>query len=203
MKQYILEYDAKRIASGLADNDIRDVNLWGHEGPPSITVAWEQLNEEMAVIEKLQILEEKYKPTLLPELRTILTKMSLRVICKRYSILGHEKYLHEVMQMCEGNPRIVKKYNKSIQDTKGNIHLLKNWITDALELNRQICYIMSEINNTSHLHECSNLCDLQEQANVRLLLNPHLIADKVNLNFIHIWLNNVQLNDFIYAKKLE
>ena len=31
-----------------------------------------------------------------------------------------------------------KKYNKSIQDTKGNIHLLKNWITDTLELNRQM-----------------------------------------------------------------
>ena len=41
---------------------------------------------------------------------------------------------------------------------------------------------MSVINNTNQKNKCSNLCDLQEQANVRLLLNPHLIADKVNLN---------------------
>ena len=90
MKQYVLEYDAKRIASGLADNDIRDVNLWGYEGPPSLTVAQEQLNEEMALIEKLQTLEEKYDPTLLPELRAILINMTLRIKCKRYSILGHK-----------------------------------------------------------------------------------------------------------------
>ena len=31
MKQYILEYDAKRIASGLEDNSIGDVDLWGYE----------------------------------------------------------------------------------------------------------------------------------------------------------------------------
>ena len=39
--------------------------------------------------------------------------------------MGHEKYLHEVTKMCQGNPRIAKKYNISIQDTKGSIYLLQ------------------------------------------------------------------------------
>ena len=59
--------------------------------------------------------------------------MTYRIKKKSYSILGHEKYLHEVTKMCQGNPRIAKKYNKSIQDTKGSIYLLQNWINDALQ----------------------------------------------------------------------
>lgn len=39
-----------------------------------------------------------------------------------------------------------------MQDTKGNLYMLKNWISDALELNRQICYILSEISGTYDLY---------------------------------------------------
>ena len=80
--------------------------------------------------------------------------------------MGHEKYLHEVTKMCVGNLRIAKKYNKSIQDTKGSIYLLQNWINDALQLNKEICYIISEINGSNHLFECSNISDLDNKYNV-------------------------------------
>ena len=73
------------------------------------------------------------------------------------TIVWHAK---KVCEMCEGNPRIVTKYKKSILDMKGNIYLLKNWISDTLELNRQLCYIMSDINNSNDLFECSNTCNL-------------------------------------------
>ena len=81
---------------------------------------------------------------LLPLLGTLLNNITYRIKKKRYSILGHEKYFNEVTNMCQGNPRIAKKYNKSIQDTKGSIYLLQNWINDTLQLNIQICYIMSK-----------------------------------------------------------
>ena len=89
--------------------------------------------------------------------------------------------MRKVTKMCKGNPRIAKKYKKSILDTKGNIYLLKNWISDALELNKQLCYIMSDINNND-LFECSHTCDLLNQANVRLLLQPEVIQDRVDLH---------------------
>ena len=53
MKQFVLEYDAKRIATGLGDNKIGDVNLWGHEGPPSLQECEDNLKHELLVIEKL------------------------------------------------------------------------------------------------------------------------------------------------------
>ena len=44
MKQYVLECDAKRIASGLQDNNIGDVDIWGYEGPPSFAEAKAELD---------------------------------------------------------------------------------------------------------------------------------------------------------------
>ena len=75
-----------------------------------------------------------------------------------------------------------QKYKKAILDKKRNIYLLKNCISDALELNKQLCYIMSDINNNNDLFECSHICDLLNQANVRLLLQPEVIQDRVDLH---------------------
>ena len=36
MKQFVLEYNAKRIATDLGENRIGDVNLWSHEGVKNI-----------------------------------------------------------------------------------------------------------------------------------------------------------------------
>ena len=51
-----------------------------------------------------------------------------------------------------------------------------------MELNRQLCYIMSNINNSNDLFQYSNSCNLLNQGNVRLLLQPELIHDKVDLH---------------------
>ena len=166
MKEYVLEYDAKRIASGLGENEIGDVNLWGYEGPPSLQEAKEQLQEEIEIVDKISCMSNIKNSESLPLLGTLFNNITYRIKKKRYSILGHEKYLHEVTKMCVGNPRIAKKYNKSIQDTKGSIYLLQNWINDALQLNKEICYIMSEINGSNHLFECSNISDLDNKYNV-------------------------------------
>ena len=41
---------------------------------------------------------------------------------------------------------------------------------------------MSDINNSNDLFECSDTCDLLNQGNVRLLLQPELIQEKVDLH---------------------
>ena len=55
-KQFILEYDAKRISCGLDKNNIGDVNLWGYESP-SIHELNEQLKCENNLIEELEGIE--------------------------------------------------------------------------------------------------------------------------------------------------
>ena len=55
-----LIYDAKWISSGLDDNGIGDIDLWGYEGPPSLEKAKKEMNEEMELISKLKTIEDKY-----------------------------------------------------------------------------------------------------------------------------------------------
>ena len=65
MKQFVLEYDGKCIATGLSDNDIGDVNLWGYEGPRSLKEAIDQLDEEIKLIQELLQVEKSYNSSLL------------------------------------------------------------------------------------------------------------------------------------------
>ena len=81
----------------------------------------------------------------------------------------------EISKMCEGNRRLSKKYKKSIEDTKASIYSLQNWIHDTLQVNHNKCYIMSEINRTNDLYICTDRINLNDQANMKLLLDPELI----------------------------
>ena len=122
MKQFILEYNSKRIATGLADNRIGNINLWGHEGPPSLQESADNLKNELAAIEILLGVENFPNTDVFPLLKDLIQNISMRTKSKRYSILGHEKYLHGISKMCEGNRSLSKKYKKSIEDTKASIY---------------------------------------------------------------------------------
>ena len=76
MKEYVLEYDAKRIASGLGENEIGDVNLWGYEGPPSLQEAKEQLQEEIEIVDKISCMSNTKNSELLPLLGTLLNNIT-------------------------------------------------------------------------------------------------------------------------------
>ena len=45
-----------------------------------------------------------------------------------------------------------------------------------------MCYIMSQINKTNDLYICTDRINLNDQGNVKLLLNSELIQHKVNLD---------------------
>ena len=83
--------------------------------------------------------------------------------------------------MCEGNRRLSKKYNKSIDKTKASVYSLHNGTHDALQLNQNI-YIMSEINKTNDLYICTDKINLNDQGTVKILLDPELIEHKVDLD---------------------
>ena len=182
MKQYVLEYDAKRISKGLGEEGIGDVNLWGYEGPPNLQQSKAQLQKEVKLIEQLQEFEETQDDTLYPLLREMVTNVSRRIQKKRLSVLGHQKYLRELEQMCNGKPKLAKKYNKASQDTKANIYLLNNWIADALQLCKNICYIMSNINENNNVFACGTEIDLKKQSNLKILRQPETFSNKVNLD---------------------
>ena len=181
-KQYVLEYDAKRIATGFGPNNVGQVNLWGYEGPPNLDEKKRQLEEELSLIDELEENNMDKKQLLFKILTKMMSNITKRIHKKRLSIMGHTKYLKETLKMCEGNPRLKKKYNKSIQDTKANIYVLKKWIEDALNLNLRICALLSEINGTLDLFTFDRNVDLQKQGNCKFLHNPEQIKHRINFN---------------------
>ena len=107
-KQFVLEYDAKRISCWLDKDNIGDVILWGYESP-SIHELNEQLKHENNLTEELEGNEECYNESLFKLLSELICNISLRIKKKRLILLGHEKYLQDLAKLVEGNPRFSKK----------------------------------------------------------------------------------------------
>ena len=177
MKQFVLEYDAKRLASGLSPDGYGDINLWGYENP-QLEKNRKELEEEIEIIERLSTLEDKYNESLFLNLIDLIHNISKRIEKKQYSIQGHKKYLKDLQKMCSGNVKLMKKYNKANQDTKAKLFLLQNWIEDALKLNKSICYILGEINKTINNMPLGNTVEINKQRNVKLLHNPEKLGKK-------------------------
>ena len=176
-KQFVLEYDSKRISCQLHKNNIGDVNLWGYESP-SIHELNEQLKCENNLIEELEGIEECYNESSFKLLSELIHNISLGIKKKRISLLGHEKYLRDLVKLVEGNPRFAKKYNKAMHDKRRNIFMLKNWISKALHLNKCICLIMAKINQNLENFCTGDTIDVIEVTNIKLLHDPEILQGK-------------------------
>ena len=78
LKQFILEYDAKRISCGLDNNNIGDINLWGYESP-SITELNQQLKDKIQIIDELESMEKTYNESLFKLLAKLICNISMRI----------------------------------------------------------------------------------------------------------------------------
>ena len=85
MKQFVLEYDAKRLASGLSPNGYGDINLWGYKNP-QLEKSKIQIKEEIEVMERISTLEDKYNESLFIKLIDLIHNISKRIEKKYYSI---------------------------------------------------------------------------------------------------------------------
>ena len=81
MKQFILEYDAKRLSSGLSKDELGNVNLWGFENP-NLEKEKAKLQEELQIIEKLKDLDTAYNEELFILLKDMVVNTSMRIKVK-------------------------------------------------------------------------------------------------------------------------
>ena len=80
--------------------------------------------------------------------------------------------------MCEGNVKLKKKYNKATEDTKAQMYMISNWINNALNLNKQICYILAEINGNINLLASNSEVNFSKQSNI----NYYMILKELRTN---------------------
>ena len=84
-KEYILSLDGKQVGTGLKEQGVGDVNLWGFEGPPSLTDTLRFLRNEtnniLAIADKINDQEDKtyLNPDILKDLKFVVEALSLRI----------------------------------------------------------------------------------------------------------------------------
>ena len=82
-KEYILSLDGKQVGTGLKEQGVGDVNLWGFEGPPSLTDTLRFLHNEtnniLAIADKINDQEDKtyLDPDILKDLKFVGEALSL------------------------------------------------------------------------------------------------------------------------------
>ena len=95
-KEYILSLDGKQVGTGLKEQGVGDVNLWGFEGPPSLTDTLHFLHNEtnniLAIADKINDQEDKtyLDPDILKDLKFVVEAFSLRIKGLREAKVRHE-----------------------------------------------------------------------------------------------------------------
>ena len=177
-KDVVLMADCKRVAKGLKSVRMGDVNLWGHEKPPTLQGKLDKYRDECAhlknsvqSIPNLPIVE--CHDDLKYVLQLITTKIhDVREIenVERKQLLHYEK--------CNPDPNF-KTSAKGACRT--HIYDCKVFINSALELNLSICKVMSYLQKTSCMFSSTRV-RLQYQRNCRRLLAPTYMAQHTTVN---------------------
>ena len=163
-----------------------------------------QLENELEIISQLQDLDTAYDEDILVNLIELLHNTSNLIRIKRNSYLGHQKYLRDLEKKCEGNVKLMKTYNKATEDTKEQMYMISNWINNALNLNKQICYILAEISGNINLMASNCEVNFSKQSNMKLLHDPERIKNKLDLmKHTHTLLNKEQIYGSNCGKKQE
>ena len=158
----VLMADCKRVSKGLKSDNMGDVNLWGHEHPPTLQQRLQQLQEECSYLRgRLQSLPYDGLFQLHVDLKYLLqlVTMKIRDICttelqERRRLMNYEK--------CNPDPT----YKASTKGAcRAHIYECKTVITNALQLNQSICKSMSLLQKTSCCFNSVNV-SLEKQVNV-------------------------------------
>ena len=183
-KQHIISVDGKTLTEGLAENNLGDINLWGHEGPPSLVEAQQHLSY---LIQKVQSIFYSINSTLsrdvLIKLCSLLTDITLVIKQVRNYHLKHQKAFKNLLKKCERNPDLAKKYDLKISNYRSYFICSSNFITRALTTNRTICSILSELQLTPYNFSNSDNVDLTYQMNVYRLHEYNTVIKFYDVNW--------------------
>ena len=171
-KDIVLMADCKRVAKGLRSDRMGDVDLWGHEKPPTLQQKLNQFRDECNHIKRsIELLPNASLLDVHDNLKYLLQLITYKIRdvreienVERKRLLNYEKL----------NPD--PNYKSS---AKGaccvHIYDCKMFINNALELNQSLCKYMSLLQKTSCMFNNVRV-RLQDQLNCRRLLPPNYVA---------------------------
>ena len=177
-KEFILSYDGKSVGTGLKGDNCGDVDLWGFETEPNLKLAENRLNEENIIIDKFneKFIEANYSDSkeVIEEIVAIMTSRikDIRKIidkCKKTEL----KYTKCDLE----NPKYKDKHQYTIQGAQYLADNCRAIIRRALNVNRELCEILSYINETHELFNTTGVVHFHDQPNFKILMEPDEISD--------------------------
>ena len=155
----VLMADCKRLSKGLKGEGLGDIDLWSHEGPPTLGDKLQELEHHKRIIsEGIEFLEDSGDLDLYMKLKLILKMSSLRIKDIREVLLKQTRrlsYLNGISS--DPNFKIAAK-----SACKAQIYECKVFVNKALALNLRICKCLAKLQGTEdHFHpENITLCNV-------------------------------------------
>ena len=179
----VLMADCKRVSKGLKSENMGDINLWGHEHPPTLQQRLDQMHEECSYLRgRLQSLPYDCVFQLHIDLKYFLQLVTTKIrdICmtklqERRRLMNYKK--------CNPDPAFKASAKGAC---KAHIYECKTFITNALQLNQSICRSMSLLQNTGCCFKPQNT-NLQNMLNVRRLHPPEYVAQHTTVHHHPEW----------------
>ena len=168
----ILMGDCKRVSKGLKFDKMGDVNLWGHENPPTLQQRNNTLYEECTyVTHKMQSLPDDEIFQVHIDLKYLLQLLTTKIRDVRNIELQERRRMIKY-QKCNPDPN----YKASAKGAcRAHIYECKTFITEALLMNQTICKNMSYLQQTISAFNSSPI-NLEDQVNVRRLLPTRYVS---------------------------
>ena len=182
-KEFILSYDGKSVGTGLKGDNCGDVDLWGFESEPNLKEAEDRVKEENIIIENFnrKFREENYSDSKEP-IQEIVTIMTSRIRDIRKIIDKCKKTEIKYTKADIENPKYKDKHQYTIQGAQYLADNCRAIIRRALNVNRELCEILSYINETHELYNTTGIVHFHEQPNLKILMDPEEVSDFLEEN---------------------
>ena len=177
-KEFILSFDGKSVGMGLKEDNFGDVNLWNFEMDPNLKEAKMRLESEEEQIDYIKNnLGKSTDKFIFDELQRILKVITERIKDVRSIIHKNKRTIAKYEKMDMENPSYKLKHQYTIHSAQYMVDNCKAIINRCLKVNKDLCQCCANINDSASLFNGSEVINITDQANVKLLIEPHDLTD--------------------------
>ena len=182
-RQFVISFDGKRLAQGCRGERDGQVDLWGREGPPSLNQAQALLRLEL---DSVQIMRTDLKKTPLSvhysRVHDVMTQITVRLKHMRKTLTSEFLLERKFEKMRDRNPDKQKTYDYTLGFIYKNTNELENSCNRSLNLNLDLCKVLSQCQGTTNLIPSSRYVLLHKQSNFHYLLPSEYVQTQMDLN---------------------
>ena len=162
-KDHIMLYDFTKAVRGLKGHKMGEKDMWSFEGLPTLQETYSRLQEELHILFEIkEVCKQNNLQLLAYHMSRLLNCLSVRI--KEMRTL--ETYYQRQLVRYEKDPQI-SEFKKLFAISQ--IYLTKACTKQTLNVNRDLCCILSKWNNMEEEYQDTGYVDLNIQSNMDIV----------------------------------